>query len=111
MSQGMERPPDAGSSRPAAPAAPVPDPDDWRTWRRDGRRLFPPEGTTAAQSWAGVDAYSLARWGFTPGRPPKDRRNVVRVLKQIDGRYVQVSFGRVVDGRKIDIRVHGGCRP
>ena len=48
--------------------------------------------------------------GIDPDRPRRDRRNVIRVLKQVDGRYEQVSFSRVVNGKRIDIRVRGGCR-
>jgi hypothetical protein len=57
-----------------------------------------------------MQEFSLAVWGVDPSRPHKDRRNVIGVLKKVDGEYVQVSFGRVVDGRRIDIRVRGGCR-
>jgi hypothetical protein len=86
------------------------DPGDWRTWPRDGVRLIPPPGTTASQSVAAVCALSAARWGIDPGRPRKARRNVIRVLKKVDGGYEQVSFGRVVNGRAVDISVRGGCR-
>jgi hypothetical protein len=48
--------------------------------------------------------------GIDPDGSRKSRRNVIRVLKKVDGRYEQVSFGRVVDGKRIDIRVRGGCR-
>jgi hypothetical protein len=57
-----------------------------------------------------MQEFSLAVWGVDPSRPYKDRRNVIGVLKKVDGEYVRVSFGRVVDGRRIDIRVRGGCR-
>ncbi|HEX8693228.1 MAG TPA: hypothetical protein VF746_12450 [Longimicrobium sp.] len=90
--------------------APTADPYDWRTWPRDGRRLFPPPGAANAQIFAGMCAFSAARWGFDPDRPRKDRRNIIRVLNKVDGRYVQVNFGRLVNGREIDIRVRGGCR-
>ena len=91
-------------------SSPVPDPNDWRTWRRDGRRLFPPPGTTWAQSIVGMQGLFRAKRGIDPAKARKINRNVIRVLKQVDGKYVQVSFARVVDGRKIDVRVRGGCR-
>ena len=86
------------------------DPNDWRTWPRDGRRLLPPPEATESYCMIAMQEFSWACWGYSPERPPKDRRNVIRVLKQVDGRYEQVSFGRVVDGKRIDIRVRGGCR-
>jgi hypothetical protein len=90
--------------------APTPDPNDWRTWPRDGRRLFPPPVTTEAQILAGMCAFAAAKWGIDPNRPRKDRRSIIRVLKKVDDRYVQVNFGRVVNGRRVDVRVRGGCR-
>lgn len=78
---------------------PLTDPNDWRTWPREGRRLFPPLGTTAEQAIAATDGFSLACWGIDPEKPRKDRRNVIRVLKKMDGGYVQVRYDRVVDGR------------
>jgi hypothetical protein len=87
-----------------------PDPDNWRTWRREGDRLFPPPGTTGEQSIVGMHAFSLAVWGVDPARPRRDHRNVIGVLEKIDGKYVQLSFGRVMNGKRIDIRVRGGCR-
>lgn len=86
------------------------DPNDWRTWRRDGDRLIPPPGTTASQSVAAVCAFSAARWGIDPDRHGKDRRNGLRVLRKVEGGYEQISFGRVVNGRAVEIRVRGGCR-
>ena len=91
-------------------AAPMLDPNDWRTWPRDGLRLLPPPGTTVEQAIEATQAYSLALWGINPAKPRKDRRNVLRVLKKMNGTDVQVSFGRMVDGRKTEIRVRGGCR-
>ena len=57
-----------------------------------------------------MQEFSFACWGYDPNRPRTSRRNVIRVLKMIDGRYRQVSYGRVVNGKRIDIRVRGGCR-
>ena len=86
------------------------DPNDWRTWPRDGRRLLPPPEATQAYCTAAMHEFSAAVWGVNPNRPLRDRRNVIRVLKRVDGRYEQVSFDRVVDGKRIAIRVRGGCR-
>jgi hypothetical protein len=86
------------------------DPNDWRTWPRDGRRLLPPAEATGSYCVTAVCEFSAAVWGVDLSRPRKSRRNVIRVLKQVDGRYVQRSFGRVVNGKRIDIRVRGGCR-
>jgi len=86
------------------------DPNDWRTWPRDGRRLLPPPGATSSYCIQAMHEFSDAVWAVNPNRPRKNRRNVIRVLKEVDGRYVQVSYGRVVDGKRIDIRVRGGCR-
>jgi hypothetical protein len=91
--------------------APAPDPNDWRTWPREGTRLFPPPGTTPEQAFAGTHAFSLARWGVDPQRPRKSRRNVIRVLKKIDGRYQQVMFARSTPRALVNVRVYGGCRP
>jgi hypothetical protein len=88
----------------------VPDPNDWRTWERDGIRLFPPNGATSHQAFVGWQAYCLAHWGVDPEKPLKDRRNVAGVQRQVDGKYVMVRFARVVSGKPIDVRVRGGCR-
>jgi hypothetical protein len=90
--------------------APAPDPNDWRTWRRDGVRIFPPADATHAQAMEGWTAFCAARWGINPDRPRKDRRNVIRVLKKIDGRYEQVRYCRATERGVVDIRVRGGCR-
>lgn len=90
--------------------ASAPDPGDWRIWPREGVRIFPPPETTPGQAVAGCAAFSAARWGIHPDHPGKDRRNVIRVLKKVDGGYEQVSFRRVADGKAIDVRVRGGCR-
>ena len=91
--------------------APAPDPNDWRTWRRDGIRLFPPPGTTAEQGMEGMMAFSLARRGIDPARPRKWRRNIMRVLKKIDGRYQEIRFAHATERGLVDIRVRGGSRP
>jgi hypothetical protein len=88
----------------------APDPADWRTWARDGVWIFPPESATREQAFDGWRRFCMARWGRDPDTPQKDRRNVGRVLKKIDGKYVQICFRRVVDGKRIDVRVRGGCR-
>lgn len=67
-------------------------------------------GATLEETWERMIRARCRQMGIDPDRPRKDRRNVFRVLKMIDGRYQQVSFGRVVDGKRIDIRVRGGCR-
>lgn len=86
------------------------DPNDWRTWPRDGRRLLPPPDATPSYCMRATQEFSFACWGYNPDGLRGNRRNVIRVLKVVDGRYEQVSFGRVVNGRRIDIRVRGGCR-
>ncbi|HEX6747966.1 MAG TPA: hypothetical protein VF092_11800 [Longimicrobium sp.] len=89
---------------------PAPDPTDWRTWERDGVRLFPPPGTTSEQVFAGVCAFSAARWGLDPDRPRKPRPLRVRVLKKVDGKYEQISFRCTTSRGAIDVKVYGGCR-
>ena len=91
-------------------SAPVPDPSDWRTWRRDGIRIFAPADATHAQALEGWAEFCAARWGIRPDRPRKDRRDVIRVLKKIDGRYQEISHARATERGLVDIRVRGGCR-
>jgi len=67
-------------------------------------------GATLEETWERMIRARFRQMGIDPDRPRKDHRNVFRVLKMIDGRDQQVSFGRVVDGKQIDIRVRGGCR-
>lgn len=87
------------------------DANDWRTWPRNGRRLLPPPDATQACCMRAMCEFSAAAWGVDPNRPRKNRRNVVRVLKRIDGKYVQIRHTRVVNGHSVDVRVRGGCRP
>ena len=89
---------------------PPPDPTDWRTWPRDGDRIFPPTEATWEQAMEGWAEWCAARWGVYPGRPSRDRRNVIRVLKKIDGCYQQVLFARSTPNGLVNVRVRGGCR-
>jgi len=88
----------------------APNPDDWRTWPRDGVRIFPPADATPRQAMDGWMEFSAARWGVHPGSPERNRRNVIRVLKQIDGRYEQIRYARSTPRGLVDVRVYGGCR-
>ena len=67
-------------------------------------------GATLEETWERMIRARYRQLGLNPDRPRQSRRNVLRVLKMVDGKYEQVSFGRVVDGKRIDIRVRGGCR-
>jgi hypothetical protein len=82
------------------------DPNDWRTWPRDGRRLLPPADATESYCVTAMCEYSAAAWGVDLSRPRKSRRDVIRVLKKVDGRYEQVMFRR----GSANVRVRGGCR-
>ena len=82
------------------------DPNDWRTWPRDGRRLLPPTDAAESYRMAAMCEYSAAAWGVDPARPRKSRRDVIRLLKKGEGKYEQVLFRRGFT----DVRVRGGCR-
>jgi len=68
-------------------------------------------GATLAETWERMIRARYRQLGRDPDRPRRDRRNVMRVLRKVEGgRYEQISFRRAVNGRAIDIRVRGGCR-
>jgi hypothetical protein len=86
------------------------DPKNWRTWPRAGWRLRPPPGATAADCLDAMQPLADAAWGVDLNRSPRDRRNVVRLLKRVAGKCEEVSYCRVLNGKRIPVRVRGGCR-
>ena len=42
------------------------DPNNWRTWPRDGRRLLPPPGATDSYCMTAMWEFSAAVWAWIP---------------------------------------------
>ena len=60
---------------------PIPDPDDWRTWRREGDRVFPPVPISTEKSFQVVWELTCEKYGIDPDNPPPMRKDIVRIVR------------------------------
>jgi len=54
--------------------------------------------------------FSAARWGINTGDRDKCRRDVIGVMKKVDGHYERILFARSTPNGLVNVRVRGGCR-
>jgi hypothetical protein len=55
------------------------DPNDWRTWPRNGNRIEAPEGSPMEQRLAAVWALTCEEYGLDPDNPPPLRKDIIRI--------------------------------
>lgn len=55
------------------------DPNDWRTWPREGNRIDAPENSSMEQRFAGMWALTCEEYGIDPENPPPMRKDVFRI--------------------------------
>lgn len=55
------------------------DPNDWRTWPREGNRIDAPEGSSMEQRFAAMWALTCEEYGIDADHPPPMRKDVFRI--------------------------------
>lgn len=55
------------------------DPNDWRTWPREGNRIDAPAGSPMEQRFAAMWALTCEEYGIDPDNPPPMRKDVFRI--------------------------------
>lgn len=55
------------------------DPNDWRTWPREGNRVNAPENSSMDQRFAAMWALTCEEYGIDPDNPPPMRKDVFRI--------------------------------
>lgn len=58
------------------------DPNDWRTWPREGNRIDAPEGCSMEERMNAMWALTREEYGIDPCNPPPMRKDVVRITRR-----------------------------
>jgi hypothetical protein len=58
------------------------DPDDWRTWERDGICLYVPDGAPPEQRYAAMWTMACEEQGVDPGDAPPLRPGMIGLIRR-----------------------------
>lgn len=60
------------------------DPNDWRTWPREGGRVSAPPESTMDERLKAVWALTCEEYGIDPENPPPLRKDIIRIIRRPD---------------------------
>jgi hypothetical protein len=58
------------------------DPNDWRTWPRNGEFVVPPPGTSGERCIQVMWEMSCEVYGIDPENPPPIRKDILRIVRR-----------------------------